>query len=365
MLRSAPRREALRRPAPSASPVRARPHGWRPWATLLACLAAVAPAGPASAQTDVRVRIPENFRREPNGVVLGRLSAGTALRSLATEGNWTQVELAGWVWLRSLQASTDEGFDLVVSESGGENLRAEPSGTIVARLEEGTLLEELERGPAWARVRRTGWIWTASVDASAGATGGPMIQPEAPTVAPEAARVPGGVATVGAAGGPILTAPDGDTLAVASPGTDLELVERSGNWVRVRLEGWFWRPEGEAAAVVDATPVALEPADLVADPQAHVGRVVAWTLQFISLERAEAVRATDFYEGEPFLLARWGGEGGPFVYVPVPSERLADVRGLVPLERIRVTARVRTGASALTGTPIVDLLSIERSREAP
>jgi hypothetical protein len=37
------------------------------------------------------------------------------------------------------------------------------------------------------------------------------------------------------------------------------------------------------------------------------------------------------------------------------------VEGLVPLERIRVTARVRTGASALTGTPIIDLLSLERS----
>jgi hypothetical protein len=38
------------------------------------------------------------------------------------------------------------------------------------------------------------------------------------------------------------------------------------------------------------------------------------------------------------------------------------MEGFVPLEYVTVTARVRTGASVLTGTPIVDLLSIERER---
>jgi hypothetical protein len=93
-----------------------------------------------------------------------------------------------------------------------------------------------------------------------------------------------------------------------------------------------------------------------------VGRVVTWSVQFISVERAEAVR-TDFFEGEPFLLTRFGGTEGPFVYVAVPPDRLVEVEGLVPLERIAITGRIRTGASVLTGTPIVDLLSLERSRE--
>jgi hypothetical protein len=118
-------------------------------------------------------------------------------------------------------------------------------------------------------------------------------------------------------------------------------------------------PGSEAAAAPTGVPSALTPADLTADPSAHVGRVVSWGLQFISLEEAEEIR-TDFRRGEPFLLARFGGPEGPFVYVAVPPEREADVEGLVPLERISVTARVRTGASALTGTPIVDLLSLER-----
>ena len=125
----------------------------------------------------------------------------------------------------------------------------------------------------------------------------------------------------------------------------------------------MWLPETEAAA---GEPVdqpgeaeALAPETLSESPELYAGRVVSWTIQFISLERAEVVR-TDFFEGEPFLLARFGGADGAFVYVAVAPERLADVEGLVPLEMLSVTGRVRTGASALTGAPIIDLISIDR-----
>jgi len=106
---------------------------------------------------------------------------------------------------------------------------------------------------------------------------------------------------------------------------------------------------------------ALSPNDVAVDPEAFAGRVISWRLQFISHEKAETVR-TDFFEGEPFLLCRYGGDGGQFVYVAVPPDRLAEVEGFAPLEYLTVTARVRTGASVLTGTPIVDLLNVERER---
>jgi hypothetical protein len=89
--------------------------------------------------------------------------------------------------------------------------------------------------------------------------------------------------------------------------------------------------------------------------------VVSWQLQYISLERAEEIR-TDFFEGEPFILARFGGPEGSFVYVALPPDRVLEIQGLVPLERIAVTGRVRTAASALTGTPIIDLVTLERVR---
>lgn len=323
---------------------------------------ALMPVG-VQAQAGARVRVEENFRRAPNDVVLARLTPGTPLTIVAREDNWIQVDLEGYVWLASLQESDSE-FDLVVSASEGENLRSAPQGAVIGRLEGGALLEELDREPGWAHVRRRGWIWSASVDASAASTpvassasgGGAARQPAssgAPTATP-----PEAYATV--AGASILASPDGDTLAVAAGVTDLEVVARQGNWARVRLDGWVWMPTG-AQAGADDTPVALGPEDLASEPEAHVGRVVSWDLQFISLERAEEVR-TDFRRGEPFLLTRFGGPDGPYVWVAVPPERQTEAEGLVPLERIRVTARVRTGASALTGTPIVDLLSLERNR---
>ena len=305
----------------------------------------------------------DNFRRDPNGVVLGRLASGTPFQVVSRQENWLEVEVEGWVWLESLQASTAE-LDLVVSASGGENLRSAPSGSVVGRLAEGALLEEVSRQPGWARVKRRGWVWSASVAmGAAGPARPPAAQAAPPAARPApAARQPAGYASVGVAGAAILASPDGDTLAMAVPERDLQVISREGNWVRVRLDGWVFMPAGDAGAgTLDTTPSTLVPQDLVSDPAAYTGRVVAWALQFISLERAEAIR-TDFRQGEPFMLTRYGGPDGPFVYVAVPAERLADVQGLVPLERISVTARVRTGASSLTGTPIVDLLSFERTR---
>lgn len=331
---------------------------------------------PGSSQGEATVRIEENFRREPNGLILAQVVPGTTLRVLDSRDGWTQVELEGWVWLPSLQVSSDPDLELVVAASGGENLRSEPSGPLVARLVDGALLAELDREPSWARVSRIGWIWTASLDADAatgaagqtdvsGETRGPPATSPADPPTDPAARAPGGF--VGTRGGPILAAPDGDTLAVARPASDVEVVRREGNWARVRLEGWMWMPARSTASSDDAPPepaVAVEPAQMAADPEAHAGRVVEWSLVFISLERAEEVR-TDFFEGEPFLLTRFGGSDGPFVYVAVPPDRLNEVQGLVPLERIEVTGRVRTGASALTGVPIIDLVTVERDRGAP
>ena len=289
------------------------------------------------------------------------LHAGTPLTVLSSADGWLEVIVEGWVWARSLQVDDREGLDLVVSEAEGENLREVPAGTVLGRLGRGTLLEELERQPGWIHVRRQGWIWEASVVVTEAEPGevetGPTEQPEGP-----AAVRPGGFAATGSSGAVILAAPDGDTLAVAVAGSELEMLAREGNWVRVRVEGWSWMPETDSVAAGSEDDV-LTPAVLVENPTAYRGRVVAWNLQFISLEEAERVR-TDFFEGEPFLLCRFGGNGGPFVYVAVPPERIEEVEGLVPLERITVTGRVRTGASALTGTPIVDLLAMERARDA-
>jgi hypothetical protein len=320
--------------------------------TLVVVSMVANPAG-ANGQSVSRVRVEENVRVEPQGSILARVFPGTMLGVVDRQGSWVQVDLEGWVWARSLQESERAGFDLRVSAAQGENLRDAPSGEVLGRLASGMLLEELDRRPGWIHVRRRAWIWAASVVETSSTT--------SEASAPPIARRPGGFVSAGEAGAAILTAPDGDTLARTVPRAELAVTAREGNWARVRLEGWTWLPAVPEGDPASAEAPALEPADLLEAPDAHRGRVVSWEVQFISLERAESVR-TDFFEGEPFLLARFGGAEGVFVYIAVAPDRVQEVQGLVPLERIAITARVRTGSSSLTATPIVDLIDLERVR---
>lgn len=345
---------------------------------VLGTTLAVLPASVA-AQTGAHVNTPDNLRQAPNGTVLGRLARGTPLNVVAQRGPWLQVRVDGWIWTRSLQRTDRDGFDLIVSASGGENLRAAPSGTVLGHFVQGALLHRVGSRPGWLHVKRQAFIWAASVSGAATSSGpttpahhasAPRVEASkatarAPDTVPPAgvASKPKGFIHVGRTGAPLLTSAGGDTMALARPGTELQVLSREGDWARVRLEGWAWLPAGDTAASAAAVDSALTPADVKKAPKAYRGRVVSWTLQFISLEYAEKVR-TDFFEGEPYLLTRFGDNQGTFVYVAVPRDRLTEVQGLAPLDRITVTGRIRTGASALTGTPIIDLLTLKVLRRS-
>lgn len=317
-------------------------------AALLVLASCVIPAGALRAQT-ARVQVQENLRAEPNGTVIGRLRPGTRLAVESRDGRWVQVTLEGWLWTRSLQVREEGTHDLVVAAEEGENVRSEPSGEILGRLEEGALLEEVERSSGWIRFRRTGWIWGPSVE----------ILEEDPT--PPEPALDRWIRS-GARGAAILSGPDGDTLARTEAGAELRVLAREGNWARVRMEGWVWRPGSGEGEVGDTTILDdVTPGEMAAAPERFTGRVVSLSLQYISLERAEKIR-TDFYEGEPFLLTRALSGQRSFVYVAVPPDRVGEVEGITPLERINVVGRVRTVAAGLTGNPVLELLDLYRAR---
>lgn len=333
----------------------------------LVALVVLALGGLATASGDLHaqtatVRVEENLRAAPNETIVGVLSPGAELRVVGRRTGWIEVELEGWVWIRSLQMADRDGHDLVVvpEESGveRENLRLRPAGPVTARLVRGALLSEVERIPGWVRVRRRAWVWSASLDVEEG--GGPSTAPSSGGASAPPARAVE-LVPVGSRGAAILSAPDGDTVAHAAAGGQVVLLAREGSWARVRIEGWAWMPDTATVSDTAGVPAGpATPAAVAADPLAWRGRIVTWELQFISLERAEAVR-TDFYEGEPFLLTRPLGDGTvPFVYVALPPERVDEGRGLAPLQRITVVGRIRVGSSTLTGSPVVDLLELRR-----
>jgi hypothetical protein len=334
----------------------------------------------------VRVTRGENLRIEPNGALIGALEPGTELRLLETRDTWVQAELEGWVWARSLRVVDRDSLDLVVSLEGGENLRERPQGPALAFLQEGALLEELERIPGWILVRRRGWIWRASVEVDASVTvpvetGRVGVEPTLDSIGVPAsgteATDPGAAGETGA-DGPVVRpfsiepgtvvrrTPDGDTLAVVDEPGRVAIVGSEGEWARVLIEGWVRLPEG---AEVDPNAVATQAGgggltieDVVASPATATGAVVTWELQFISLERAGAGRP-EFSQGEAYLLTRPASEGtGRFVYVVVPETAVEDAEDFVPLERLEVVGRIRAGASPVTGGPVLDLVEMTRRR---
>lgn len=326
-------------------------------------LIAGAPA-PLAAQS-VRVAVPEeNFRKEPRVTGSNRLATvfeGTVLEVQGRQGRWISATLEGWIWSPSVEATDRDGFDLVVSASGGENLRDTPTadGRRVARLMRGMLLDRIGRQGNWMQVRRTAWLWAESAVVT---EGGPSqasepaaeAAAEEPPEQPAAAGLPDRIVV---ADRPLNlhVAPGGDTLATLRPTADLEVLARQGSWARVRLEGWVWVP---ATLPADSAAAGPSVAEVVANPDQYRGRRVTWRLQFVSVEQAEPAR-TDFVEGEPFLLTRAQGGDQGFVYVAVPQGLLTEVRQLRALQTIDVLGRVRTGRSALMGVPVIDLIALE------
>lgn len=338
-----------------------------PASAALVLVLAGAPSAALFGQ-EVLVRVDENVRFEPQGVIVARLAAGTPVRIVERQGPWSRVTFEGTVWEASLQRRDGGSFDLIVSADEGENLRDGPSGAIIGRLNPGTLLNEVSRSPGWIRVQRTAWMWHASLDAGGGGAAAPPVPAATPPSTPPSTPPPAAPGRTewlraGGSGAPVLATPDGDTLAVARGGSELQVLGREGNWARVRVEGWVWVPGTELPSGGDADVVlrGVSPAELVREPERYRGRMVSLTLQHISVERAEAVR-TDFMEGEPYLLTRSVDADRTFVYVVVPRDQVPELTRLQPLERIQVTARVRTGSAVLTGNPVLELVSLERLR---
>ncbi|MEJ2215040.1 MAG: hypothetical protein P8099_00355 [Gemmatimonadota bacterium] len=328
--------------------------------TRLSCaLALLACAAPLAAQTATVTVDRENLRAAPGGAVLAEVLQGTTMPLVEEQGDWVSVTLEGWIWKPSVEASTRGGHDLSVSPPDGENLRATPNGDRVARLNQGMLLDRIGEDGPWIHVRRQGWIWRASVSVSGVAkTTAPAPAATPSRTRPAPARGGTELNRVGQSGAALLANPDGDTVALFRPGADVNVISREGNWVRVQTSGWVWAPSlGAVTADSGAVLRDVSPQVLAQNPDSFRGHLVEWTVQFISLEHAERIR-TDFYEGEPFILARGPGNSAGFVYIAVPPDLLNRVHELQPLERIRVLARVRVGRSSLMNAPVLDLVRL-------
>ncbi len=307
------------------------------------------------------------FYQDVAGRRIARLAAGSIVTAGATRNDWMQVTLEGWIFGTSVGPSDRPDFDLLVTHSPNENLRAAPAGPLIAELAQGFGLkragaDSAGKGGRWVHVRRDGWVQrsalvpvpdivaTRTVDTSTAAnTAAPDGRSSDTTRVDSSRAQPMRVTT-------LYRAPDGPEAGTISVDTPVRVLSRNGEWTRVQYEGWV---KGEDLQVAPAgVMLGVTAAELRAEPQRYVGQVLRWRLEFIALQKADEMRP-DIPSGASYALARGPLPERGFVYVVVPDNRLAAFRALTPLVEMQITVRVRNGRSRYLGNPVVDLVSLE------
>lgn len=330
---------------------------------LAALTVAVLMPGALPGQTRYRVTRQENFRREagPDGRRLAFVAEGAEVAGDSVEEGWVAVTLDGWIWGNSVDETSRDGFDVIVTPANGENLRVARNGAVVARVLEGFLADELERNGAWVRIRRRGWMWGRSLDpldAPAGAP--PPAQQPLPGSAGGGAAAPPPDApvleyTVTAGPTPLRRTPDGDTSGVLVDEAPVRVVERAGDWVKVQTTGWVREDELRPAA--SGVLLGVSGAEVRAQPDEFEGRLVQWTVQYVSRRLAEDLRR-DLPAGRPYMLARGPVPESGFMYVLLSDEHAEALERVAPLAQLVIVARVRVGRSQYLGNPVLELVEM-------
>lgn len=226
-------------------------------------------------------------------------------------------------------------------------------GEVFRKTADGPRLAELARR-ARVIVQRTEGMW-AEVEIGGWVPSG--------SIAPSTREGHNGV--IASRGGERLRSePGGSVTGLLLEGFLVDRLEERGEWSRIRRSGWVREAALGPGAGVGPGPMngdsvlsGVSAAELRANPDHYAGARLRWTVRFLSLERAEPERI-EFYEGEPFLLARPPDPGDGLIYIAVPPELMEVAEKLRPLQTLDMLVRVRTGRSVLLEVPVLDLLAL-------
>lgn len=320
------------------------------------------PPPAAVVQSRARLRAATPILAEPNGNQLGTLPAGFQVTPGRTSGAWREIPVQGWIWTASTGAATRPGFDLGVTADDGENVRTEPDGPIVFKAVKGTQFDRVSRRGGWTQVRRTVWVAASAVaersqtfsrpdgptvrepDVSAQRPAAPVPLPAAPPPADTLARV------IIRKGTSVSAGPGGSPMGTVAADLPAEVTARSGEWVRIRTEGWVRREDVRPA--IDPAGITLE--QLLAAPEKYVGQAVVWRLQYIALQVADELRP-ELPPGEPYVLARGPLPEAGFVYVTVTRKQAERFREMSPLDEFTANGTIRSARTRYLPTPVIEL----------
>jgi len=317
---------------------------------LVAVPLALLPPAPLASQTVTRDNEP--LLADVGGTRIGRAMDGLAVTAGPSRSGHTQITLEGWVFGQSLSATRRQGFTHEIGVDPEENVRATPNGRIVARLVRGAVINEVERQGGWVRVRRTAWISSSALgERSAAST--PSSSTPSDTTPPASQADPRRAVVRRRLN--LYRAPDSTAIGTLEAGHPVRITARAGDWVRVETQAWVRENEirlSDAGILANVTASELRSA-----PDEYRGRLLRWTIQFLSLQTADELRS-DFVPGQRYILARGPAPEYAFVYIVVPPELLPQVERLEALASVSLVARVRNGRSAFLANPILELVEL-------
>ncbi len=321
-------------------------------------------ASTSGAQEPREISTATRLRKEPQGIALVSLPAGTSVTPGRTKGSWHEVVIEGWIFSHSIAATRRDGFDLVVTATNGENIRRSPNGEVAGRVRTGTLLFKEEVRGDWTRVRRAGWVPREAVSSptpqpdSAPVAQAYAVQPQQPAQAPVpvgSPRVQGGSDRVEVAREtPVYVAPEGGQYGTLQPGAPARVLGRSGEWTRVQVEGWIRESDLQAAS--NGALSGITAAEVRSDPPKYVGRTVDWRVELIAVQEADELRP-EMPRGQKYLLTRGPLPEPGFVYVTVTESQAAEFQALQALQELTLRVIIKAPRTRFLATPVVELVS--------
>ena len=324
---------------------------------------------PLFAQHPNEISADTRLRKEPDGIALLSLPAGTSVQTRSARGAWFEVVVEGWIFSQSTAPTRRDGYDLVVTPGDGENIRREPNGEVIGRARSGALLRKLDTRGAWIHVRRAGWIPREAIAPIESGTISPEVSADTPLVqgtapppsssqpappvqpgktAPDPDRVEAARET------PVFAAPEAAQFGTVQAGTPTRVLSRSGEWVRVQLEGWV--RAGDLQSASGAAVSGVTAAEVRSDPSRYLGRTVEWRLQLIAVQTADDLRS-EMPRGQNYLLTRGPLPEPGFVYVTVSDAQAAEFRTAPALEEMTLRVTIKAARSKYLTTPIVEYVS--------
>jgi hypothetical protein len=303
----------------------------------LVLLALLSLADPAAGQAPVRLAQEARFTKTPGSATLGTLLPGAEVTPGKTSRSSVEVAIEAWVPSASLGPINRDGFNVAIRKRPNETLHPAPEGPVIARVSPNVGFSAVESRGTWTRVKRTAWIDQKALQTPAGAT----------ITGPDRAEVTGK--------GSLASVPGGPVIGTVDSGVYARMLSRTSGWTRVQIEAWL--PDSLLRSTDSRVLVGLSQAEVRANPARYVGQMVEWRLQFVAIQRADELRP-EIPEGQAYLLTRGPLPEPGFVYVVVPSNRVALFETVPALKELMVRGTIRAASTKFLPTPVLDLVEV-------